>query len=84
MRVVLKPVNGTAKTNLERAKNEMNWVLSFRGTVTGVETRGTDIVVSFEINPKWDLAPGEKVSYLKEWIPAKVRSIFKVVSVSEK
>jgi hypothetical protein len=25
----------------------------------------------------------EKVSYLKEWIPAKVRTVFKGVSVSE-
>jgi len=32
------------------------------------------------INPKWEL--DEKVSYLKEWIPAKVRKVFEVISVS--
>jgi hypothetical protein len=31
----------------------------------------------------WDLPSEQKVSLLKEWISAKVRSIFEVLSVSE-
>jgi len=38
--------------------------------------------VEFEINPKWDLPMSEKVKSLEESIPAKVRTVFKVVSVS--
>jgi len=37
-----------------------------------------------EINPKWDLPLSEKVDYLKEWITAKVKTVFKVISVSAK
>jgi hypothetical protein len=84
MKVILKPIGGTAKANLERAREEVIRVLGFRGNVVTAETSGTDVVVRFEINPQWGLTPEEKVSYLKEWIPAKVRSIFKVLSVSEK
>jgi hypothetical protein len=83
MRVVLKPVNGTAESNLGRAREEVIRVLSFRGDVTGAKTEGSKIAVEFEINPKWDLPSEQKVGYLKEWISAKVRSIFEVLSVSE-
>ena len=38
--------------------------------------------MKFEVSPKWDLPMAEKVSYLEEWIPAKVKVVFKVVSVS--
>jgi hypothetical protein len=82
MRVVLEPVSGTAKDNLERAKLEIERVLAFRGSVTSVKTNGTRIIVEFEINPKWDLPMPEKVKSLKEWIPAKVKVVFKVLSVS--
>jgi len=51
--------------------------------VTSVKVKGTRIVVKVEINPKWDLPMSEKVSDLKEWIPAKVRSVFEVISISE-
>jgi len=84
MRVVLEHVSGTAKNNLQRAKVEMNRVLAFRGSVTSVKTEGTRIIVEFEINPKWDLPMSEKVSYLREWIPAKVKTVFKVVRVSDR
>ena len=82
MIVILKPISGTPKANLERARHEMERVLAFRGTVDSVKAKDTRIIVQFEINPKWDLPPEEKESYLKEWISAKVRSRFKVVSVS--
>jgi hypothetical protein len=40
--------------------------------------------VDFVINPKWDSPDQNKVSYLKEWIQAKVKRVFGVISVSEK
>ena len=83
MRVVLRSRSGTAGANLERAKDELNRVLSFRGNITGAELNGARVIVRFEINPKWDLTPREKVKYLKEWIPAKTRNTFRVLSVSE-
>ena len=82
MKVILEPLSGTAKDNLERAKLEIERVLAFRGSVIGVKAKGTRITVEFEINPKWDLPMSEKVESLREWIPAKVRTVFKVVSVS--
>jgi hypothetical protein len=56
-------------------------VLAFRGSVTGVKAKRTRIIVEFEISSKWDLPMSEKVSYLKEWIPAKVKVVFKVSNV---
>jgi hypothetical protein len=50
--------------------------------VTGVKAKGTRIIVEFEINPKWDLPQAEKESYLREWIHAKVRRVFEVLSLS--
>ena len=82
MKVVLEHVSGTAKNNLQRAKVEMNRVLAFRGSVTSVKVKGTRITVEFEINPKWDLPQAEKESYLRDWITAKVRRVFEVLSVS--
>jgi hypothetical protein len=82
MKAMLEPVNGTAKDNLERARLEIERVLAFRGSVTSVKAKDTRIIVEFDINPKWDLPMSEKVSYLKEWITAKVKVVFKVISVS--
>lgn len=82
MEVTLEPLSGTVKDNVERAKVEITRVLDFRGSVTGVKAQGTRIIVEFEINPKWDLPMSDKVKSLKEWIPAKVRTVFKVLSVS--
>lgn len=76
MKVVLEHVSGTAENNLQRAKVEGNRVLDFRGSVTGVNSQGTRIIVEFEVNPKWDLPMSEKVKYLKEWIPAKLKTVF--------
>jgi len=50
--------------------------------VTSAKAQGTRIVVEFEINPKWDLPMSEKVKSLEESIPAKVRTVFKVIRVS--
>jgi len=82
MKVTLKPLSGSAEPNLERAKHELMRVLSFRGNVTRAKTNGSRVIVEFEINPKWELSPEERVAYLKEWIPAKVKSVFEVLSVS--
>ena len=80
--VVMRPLIGTAEANLERAKHELNRVLSFRGSVTSVKAEGKRITVKVELNPKWDLPMSEKVESLKEWIPATVRTAFKVVRIS--
>jgi hypothetical protein len=82
MEVTLEPVSGTVEAYLERARLEIERVLAFRGSVTSVKAKGTRIIVEFEINPKWDLPMSEKVESLREWIPAKVRTVFKVLSVS--
>ena len=59
-------------------------MLAFRGSVTSVKAKDTRIIVELEINPKWDLPMDEKVGYLKECIPAKVKTVFKVHGVSRK
>jgi len=82
MKVILEPVGGTAEESLERARLEIDGVLNFRGSVTSVKARGDRIIVEFEINPKWDLPQAERESYLREWITAKVRTVFNVLSVS--
>jgi hypothetical protein len=84
MIVYLEPVAGTAKSNLGRAKVEMERVVGFRGTVTEARTERKRISATIEINPKWDLPDEQKVSLLKDWIEVKVRKFFKVVSISEK
>jgi len=82
MVVVLEPINGTPKANLDRARLEMERVLAFRGSVSEVKVRGKRIIVKFEVSLKWDLPMVEKVRYLEEWIPAKVKVVLKVVSMS--
>lgn len=82
MKVVLEPVSGTARANVERAREEINRVLNFRGQVASAEAKGSEIQVRFTINPDWDLPLFEKVSYLTAWIEAKVKSVFRVVSIS--
>ncbi|MCX6643559.1 MAG: hypothetical protein NTV15_09250 [Candidatus Bathyarchaeota archaeon] len=77
----MKHISGTAKANRERAKEEMIRVLGFRGDVVNVKLKNPKIIMEIAINPKWE--SGDSVGYLKEWIPAKVKSVFKVISVSE-
>jgi len=83
MKVIMKHVSGSAEANLERAKEETIRVLGFRGSVVSAKVKGLSIIVEIAINPKWDSPDQDKGSYLKEWIPAKVRKVFKVISVSE-
>jgi len=82
MEVVLEPLSGTTEDNLERSRVEIERLLAFRGSVTSVKAGGTRIIMKVEINPKWDLTESEKVKYLMEWIPAKVKVVFKVLNVS--
>jgi hypothetical protein len=82
MQVVLEPLSGTTEAYLERARVEIERVLAFRGSVTSVKAKDTRIIVEFEINPKWDLPQAEKESYLREWIPAKVKVVFKVHDIA--
>ena len=82
MKIILKPVSGTAEANLERARHEMERVVGFRGTVESVKALGKTIEVKINISPSWDLPQEQKVDYLNQWITAKVRSSFKVVSVA--
>jgi len=80
MNVVMKHISGTAKDNLEHAKEEMNKVLAFRGNVISANANGQEIILKLAINPKWKNE--DKVGYLKQWIQAKVKSVFEVISVS--
>jgi hypothetical protein len=82
MIVVLEPITGSPKANLDRAKQEVERVLAFRGSVSEGTVKENQLIVKFEVDPKWDLPMDEKVKYLEEWIPAKVRTIFRVVGVS--
>jgi len=84
MKVAIKHVSGSAEANLERAKEEITRVLDFRGDVVSAKIKGSNILVEIAISPKWDAPLKEKINYLKEWIPAKVRTVFDVVSVSAK
>jgi hypothetical protein len=81
MKVVVEPVSGDAQAYLERAKDELTRVLAFRGDVVSARVRGQRITLEIAINPKWDLPQAEKESYLKEWITAKVKVVFKVSNV---
>jgi hypothetical protein len=84
MKIVMKHISGSAAANLERVKQEMTRVLAFRGDVVDAKVEGSNIIVEIAINPKWDAPLQEKIDYLKEWISAKVRTVFDVVSVSAK
>ena len=64
MKVILEPLSGPAKDNLDRASVEMNSVLNFRGSVSGVKAKADRIIVAFEINPAWDLPMSKKVESL--------------------
>jgi len=50
--------------------------------VLSAKAEGERVLLEIEINPKWEL--DNRVRYLKEWIPAKVKSVFQVISVSER
>lgn len=79
MKVVMKHISGSAKDNLEHAKEEMTRVLGFRGDVVSAKINGEKITLEIIINPKWENE--DKVGCLKGWIPAKAKSVFEVISV---
>jgi len=54
-------------------------VLAFWGNVLSAKAKGQRITLKIAINPKWENK--DKVGYLKEWIRAKVRKVFEVISV---
>ena len=83
MKVIMKPIGGTTEANLERAKDELTRVLGFRGDIVAAKVEGSKIILEIAINPKWDMPSQDKVNYLTDWIPAKVKSIFEVISISE-
>jgi|APFre7841882654_1041346.scaffolds.fasta_scaffold73989_4 hypothetical protein len=77
MIVYLEPLYGDVQGNLDRAKAETEKALGFRGTITRVKAKGNQIQVVFKVNPQWDLPLGEKMTYLADWLPVRVRH-FKV------
>jgi hypothetical protein len=81
MKIVLESIGGNGRTDLERAKEEVIRVLGFRGTVSNAKVEKSKVAVEFDVNPKWDLAPQERIEYLRMWMPAKVKSVFKVVDL---
>ena len=81
MKVTLQPISGTPAAYRDRARAEIERVLNFRRKVVRTTVAGKNIEVKIEINPDWDLPMAEKVEALKLWIPAKVRTVFKVTGV---
>jgi hypothetical protein len=82
MRIVLEAIGGNGRPDVERAKEEVIRVLGFRGTVSHAKAEKSRVAVEFEVNPKWDLPPQERIEYLRQWMPAKVKSVFRVVDLS--
>lgn len=82
MKIVLEHVGGNSHPNVDRAREEVIRVLGFRGTVSNAKVEKSRVVVEFDVNPKWDLTLEKKIDYLKMWMPAKVKSVFRVVDLS--
>ena len=82
MKIVLEAIGGNGRPDVDRAREEVIRVLGFRGTVSNAKAEKSRVVVEFEVNPKWDLPPQERIEYLRMWMPAKVKSVFKVVDLS--
>jgi hypothetical protein len=82
MKIVLEQIGGNSHANVERAREEVIRVLGFRGTVSNAKAEKSKVVVEFDVSPQWDLPLEEKIDYLKMWMPAKVKSVFKVVDLS--
>ncbi len=82
MKIVLEAIGGNGRPDLDRAREEIIRVLGFRGTVSNAKVEKSRVAVEFEVNPKWDLPPQERIDYLRMWMPAKVKSVFRVVDLS--
>ena len=81
MKIVLEAIGGNGRPDVERAREEVIRVLGFRGTVSNAKAEKSKVVVEFDVNPKWDLPPKERIEYLRMWMPAKVKSVFRVVDL---
>ena len=77
MKIYLEPMFGDAKSNIERAKTQLEKALGFRGTITDIKADNSRIMVNVKVNPQWDLSAREKVKYLRDWLPTRVHG-FKV------
>lgn len=82
MKIVLEAIGGNGRPDVDRAREEIIRVLGFRGTVSNAKVEKSRVAVEFEVNPKWDLPPQERIDYLRMWMPAKVKSVFRVVDLS--
>jgi hypothetical protein len=82
MKIVLEAIGGNGRPDVDRAREEIIRVLGFRGSVSNAKVEKSRVVVEFDVSPQWDLPLEEKVDYLKEWMPAKVKSVFKVVNLT--
>ncbi len=82
MKIVLEAIGGNGRPDVDRAREEIIRVLGFRGTVSNAKVEKSRVAVEFEVNPKWDLPPQERIDYLRQWMPAKVKSVFRVVDLS--
>jgi hypothetical protein len=82
MKIVIEQIGGNNHPNVDRAREEIIRVLGFRGTVSNAKAEKSRVVVEFDVSPQWDLPLEEKIDYLKMWMPAKVKSVFKVVDLS--
>jgi hypothetical protein len=72
----------TLKLILNVLKKKWLESIGLSGDVVSARVSGQRIILKIAINPKWDLPQAEKESYLREWITAKVKVVFKVISVS--
>jgi hypothetical protein len=82
MKIVLEAIGGNGRPDVDRVREEIIRVLGFRGTVSNAKVEKSRVAVEFEVNPKWDLPPQERIDYLRMWMPAKVKSVFRVVDLS--
>ena len=82
MKIVIEAIGGNGRPDVDRAREEIIRVLGFRGTVSNAKVEKSRVAVEFEVNPKWDLPPQERIDYLRMWMPAKVKSVFRVVDLS--
>ena len=82
MKIVLEAIGGNGRPDVDRVREEIIRVLGFRGTVSNAKAEKSRVAVEFEVNPKWDLPPQERIDYLRMWMPAKVKSVFRVVDLS--
>jgi len=82
MKIVLEAIGGNGRPDVDRAREEVIRVLGFRGSVSKAKAEKSRVVVEFDVNPQWDLPPEERIEYLRMWMPAKVKSVFRVVDLS--